>query len=193
MLLGDPRPIIPDDDEDILFRRAGEEMNFPSFRDRLNTVDNKIGYGQIDLTDIDLDHGQILLKVGIHPRILDLGIRPEEPHDGVQYFVQFNPFKGQGGKTIEIQKILQIIFQPEGLIADKIEKGLNLLFCAEMGLLLQFLSQEFNIDIEGTQGISNLMGHPSGQNPDGREVLAFADLPREQTLLRDIRKHGQAS
>ena len=59
MFLGDPHPVILDDDEDILLGAPGEEMDFPSFRDRLNAVDEEIRNGQIELADINLQQGQL--------------------------------------------------------------------------------------------------------------------------------------
>ena len=74
MFFRDPRSIIPDDDEDIFPGSPREKMNFPFFRDRLNTVDEEVRYGQIELADVDSEQGYFFLKMGFDPRVLDLGI-----------------------------------------------------------------------------------------------------------------------
>ena len=76
MFSGDPHPIILDDDEDIFLGPPGEEMDLPFLGDRLDAVDEEIRNSQIELADIDLEHGQLFLKMGFNPRIFYLGIRP---------------------------------------------------------------------------------------------------------------------
>ena len=141
MLSGDPLSVIPCDDENILLRCPGEEMDLPSFRDGLNAVDEEIGDRQIDLAHIDPHQGQVLLKMDIHPCVLHLGVRPQQPDDRVQDVVQLDPLKFQGRKTVKIEKLFEIILQTEGFVTDEIEKGLNLLLLGKMDLFPQFVPQ----------------------------------------------------
>jgi hypothetical protein len=76
MFLRNPHPTILDDDEDIFFGSSGEEMDFPFFGDRLNAVDEEIRNSQIELADIDLQQGQLFLKMGFDLRIFYLGVWP---------------------------------------------------------------------------------------------------------------------
>ena len=76
MFSRDPYPIILDDDKNIFLRAPGEEMDFPFFGDRLNTVHEEIRNGQIELADIDLQHGQLSLKMSLDLGVFYLGIWP---------------------------------------------------------------------------------------------------------------------
>ena len=78
MVFRDPRPIVLNDDEDVLLGSPGEEMDLPLFRDRLDAIDEEIGKGEVELAHIDLQQGQFLLKVGLDPRIFHLGFRSRE-------------------------------------------------------------------------------------------------------------------
>ena len=51
------KEFILDDDEDIFLGSSGEEMDFPLAGDSLNAVDEEIRNSQIELADIDLQHG----------------------------------------------------------------------------------------------------------------------------------------
>ncbi len=39
---------------------------------------------------------------------------------------------------------------------------MDFLFLRKVGLCSQLFPQEFNVDIQGTQGIPDFVGHPSG-------------------------------
>jgi hypothetical protein len=74
MFFRDPRSIIPDDDEDIFPGPPREEMNLPFFGDRLDTIDEEIRNSQIELADVDLQQGQLFLKMSFDLCVLYLGI-----------------------------------------------------------------------------------------------------------------------
>ena len=57
MFLRDPHPIIFDDDEYIILRPSSGEMNLTLLRDRLNAIDEEVGDGQADLTDVEPQEG----------------------------------------------------------------------------------------------------------------------------------------
>ena len=93
MFFRNAHAIVLDDDEDILLGSPGDEMDLSLIGDGLDAIDEEVGKGKAELAHIDLEQGQFLLKVGLNPGILHLGLCAEEPDDRIQHVVDLDPFK----------------------------------------------------------------------------------------------------